>query len=53
MQKLEKVHEIKGRKFLFKVETSNNHRDYLKYEEMRNEIWGDPLDDLAGTRNLL
>ncbi len=53
MQKLEKIHEIKGRKFLFKVETSNNHRDYLKYEEMRNEIWGDPLDNLAGIRNLL
>jgi len=53
MQKLEKIHEIKGRKFLFKVETSNNHNDYLKYEEIRNEIWGDPLDNLAGMRNLL
>lgn len=53
MQKLEKIHEIKGRKFLFKVETSNHHRDYLKYEELRNEIWGDPKDNLAGLRNLL
>ena len=53
MQKIEKIHEIKGRKFLFKVETSNNHRDYLKYEEVRAEIWGDPKDNLAGIRNLL
>lgn len=53
MQELEKIHEIKGRKFLFKVETSDNHSDYLKYEEMRAEIWSDPKDNLAGTRNLL
>jgi len=53
MQQLERIHEIKGKKFLFKVETSNNHNDYSKYEEIRNEIWGDPLDNLAGTRNLL
>ncbi len=53
MQELEKIHEIKGRRFLVKVETSNYRRDYLKYEELRNEIWGDPKDNMAGTRNLL
>ncbi|UCC38209.1 MAG: hypothetical protein JSV96_10160 [Candidatus Aminicenantes bacterium] len=53
MQELEKIHEIKGRKFLFRVEDSNNHDDYLKYEEIREEIWGDPKDNLAGTRNMI
>lgn len=53
MQKLEKVHEIKGRKFLFKVETSSNPHDYLKYEELRNEVWGDPKDTLPGLRNMM
>jgi len=53
MKELEKVHEIRGRKFLLKVETSNDHRDYMKYEELRNEIWGDPKDNLSGTRNMM
>jgi predicted GNAT superfamily acetyltransferase len=53
MQELEKIHEIKGKKFLFKVETSSDPNDYMKYEEIRNEIWGDPLDNMAGKRNLL
>lgn len=53
MEGLEKIHEIKGRKFLFKVETSDNPRDYLKYEELRNEIWGEPNDNFPGMRNMM
>lgn len=53
MKELEKIHEIKGKKFLFKVETSDDHQDYLKYEELRNEIWDEPKDNLPGTRNMM
>ncbi|MBN1224530.1 MAG: hypothetical protein JXB23_14875 [Candidatus Aminicenantes bacterium] len=44
--------ERKGRKFLFKVETSQKLSDFAKYETIRNEIWGAPRDHLAGPRNL-
>jgi len=43
----------KGRKFLLRVETSHEARDYQKYEDIRNEIWGFPDDHLAGTRNMM
>ncbi len=49
---MEKVLEIKGKKFLFKVEESGDHRDYLKYEELRNEVWAEPNDNMAGSRNM-
>ena len=39
MKGLERVHEIKGNKYLFRVETSDNHHDYDKYEELRNRVW--------------
>lgn len=52
MKKLEKIKEIKGKRFLFEVETSAEADDYLKYEELRLEIWGDPNDKLAGKRNM-
>lgn len=52
MKGLEKICRIKGKKFLFKVETSSSPRNYLKYDELRNEIWGDPRDDMAGGRNM-
>jgi len=52
MKGLEKVHEIKGKKFLFKVEESGDYRDYLKYEELRNEVWAEPNDNMAGSRNM-
>ena len=52
MKVLEKVLEIKGKKFLFKVEDSGDHRDYLKYEELRNEVWAEPNDNMAGSRNM-
>lgn len=52
MKDLEKIKTINGKRFLFRVETSSDHRDYAKYEEMRNEIWGEPKDSLPGTRNM-
>lgn len=53
MEELEKLVEIKGKRFLFKVETSSFHQDYLKYEELRNEIWDFPQDNLPGSRNMM
>ncbi len=53
MKELEKIHKIKGKNFLFKVESSDDPRDYLKYEELRNEIWGEPKDNLPGARNMM
>jgi len=53
MPALEAVHELKGRRFLFTVETSESGEDYLKYERMRMVIWEDPADHLAGARNLV
>jgi predicted GNAT superfamily acetyltransferase len=52
MKGLEKIHEVMGKKFLFKVETSEDPKDYLKYEELRFEIWGDANDTLPGARNM-
>ncbi len=53
MEGLEKIQEIKGRKFLFKVETSARASDYTKYEDLRFEIWGEPTDTLPGERNMV
>jgi predicted GNAT superfamily acetyltransferase len=44
---------VRGRKFLFRVETSEDAEDYRKYEDLRQEIWGFPEDSLPGTRNML
>lgn len=52
MEKFNTVHAIKGKRFLFKVESSQDLSDFIKYENLRFEIWGDPLDSLAGVRNL-
>jgi predicted GNAT superfamily acetyltransferase len=52
MKDLEIRHEIGGKKFLIQVETSHEAADYMKYEELRNEIWKDPLDSFACTRNM-
>ncbi|MDH4219774.1 MAG: hypothetical protein OEY18_05840 [Candidatus Aminicenantes bacterium] len=52
MKELETIHTIKGKRFLFAVETSSNKDDYQKYEDLRMEIWKEPTDQMAGTRNL-
>ena len=49
----ETVHDIEGKRFLFAVETSDRGADYLKYERLRMDIWQDPDDHLAGSRNLV
>ncbi|MCJ7582702.1 MAG: hypothetical protein MUP98_19470 [Candidatus Aminicenantes bacterium] len=53
MKNLEEVHLIKGKKFLLKVETSHDHSDYLKYEDLRFEIWEEPNDEMPGPRNMV
>jgi predicted GNAT superfamily acetyltransferase len=53
MNKLEKILKIKDKHFLLKVETSDRSQDYKKYDQLRNEIWGAPHDNLAGARNLM
>jgi len=52
MKELNVVHKIQGKAFLLQVETAHEAADYLKYEEIRNEIWEEPLDSLAGNRNM-
>ena len=52
MRELEITHEIGGKRFLLQVETSYDAADYIKYEELRNEIWEDPLDSFACPRNM-
>lgn len=52
MKELERILEIKGRRYLLKVEQSANASDYTKYEELREEIWGEPNDTLPGDRNM-
>jgi predicted GNAT superfamily acetyltransferase len=53
MSDLERTVVSKGRRFLLRVETSHEARDYQKYEDIRNKIWGFPDDHLAGTRNMM
>lgn len=53
MEGLEKVIERKGKRFLLKVENSEDQNDYAKYEELRAEIWGFPEDNMAGMRNMI
>lgn len=52
MIKFDTIHALKGKRFLFKVESSQELSDFDKYENLRLEIWGDPRDSLAGARNL-
>jgi len=52
MENLEIILKLKEKRFLIEAETSHNPDAYEKYEEMRNLIWGEPRDNLAGTRNL-
>ncbi|HEK85362.1 MAG: hypothetical protein ACPLZD_08385 [Candidatus Saccharicenans sp.] len=49
----EKIIEIKGKKFLFRVESSSKAEDYQKYEELRQVVWEFAPDHLSGSRNLL
>ncbi len=53
MKNLSEEFTIKGKKFLLKVETSHDHLDYQKYEDLRFEIWEEPNDEMPGTRNMV
>lgn len=53
MKDLARIVTAKGRRFLIQVETSEDARDYAKYEALREEIWAFPDDHLPGTRNLM
>ncbi len=52
MKDREEVIESKGRKFLFFVEMSKEEEAYIKYEQLRREIWEDPHDNLSCPRNM-
>ncbi len=52
MNKFDTIHTLKGKRFLFKIESSQDLSDFVRYENLRFEIWGDPHDSLAGVRNL-
>lgn len=52
MKELDKIIQVKGKKFLFKVDKSSNASDYTKYEKLRCDIWGEPADTLPGERNM-
>ncbi|MBN1273127.1 MAG: hypothetical protein JXB26_12730 [Candidatus Aminicenantes bacterium] len=49
----ERVFSIKGRRFRLRLETSHNPRDYRKYEDLRQKIWGESADHLSGSRNMM
>jgi predicted GNAT superfamily acetyltransferase len=53
MKPLEKTIAVRDRRFLLRVETSNESADYRKYEDLREEIWGYPDDHMSSTRNMM
>ena len=53
MRPLEKTIIVRDRRFLLRVETSNESADYQKYEDLREEIWGYPDDHMSSTRNMM
>jgi predicted GNAT superfamily acetyltransferase len=50
---LSEVRTVRGREYLFRVETSSRPADYLKYERLRNAIWDFAEDALPGSRNMM
>ncbi len=53
MRPLEKTVTVRDRRFLLRVETSDEPGGYRMYEDLRNEIWDYPEDHMAGTRNMM
>lgn len=53
MKDCDQIQEVRGKRFLFKVEKSAQASDYKKYERLRYEIWGEPTDTLPGERNMV
>lgn len=52
MKTPEITHEKNGERFLIRMEDTTDPSVYLWFEKMRQEIWEDPDDHLAGSRNL-
>jgi predicted GNAT superfamily acetyltransferase len=53
MKNLDIIHALEGKRYLFAVESSQDKDDYQKYEDLRQEIWKEPTDQMAGLRNML
>ena len=53
MRPQEKILTSRGTTFRLKVESSNASADYRKYDDLRNDIWGFPEDNMAGPRNMM
>jgi predicted GNAT superfamily acetyltransferase len=53
MKNLNIVRLLAGKKYLFAVESSQDKDEYQKYEDLRQEIWEEPTDQMAGVRNML
>jgi predicted GNAT superfamily acetyltransferase len=53
MRPLERTIDVRGRRFLLRVETSHDSGDYGKYEDLREEIWGYPDDHMSSDRNMM
>ena len=52
MKNLDTIHVLDGKRYLFAVEMSQDMDDYQKYEDLRQEIWKDPGDQMASVRNM-
>jgi predicted GNAT superfamily acetyltransferase len=53
MRPLEKTVTVKDRRFLLRVETSDQSSDYAMYEDLREEVWGFPDDHMSSVRNMM
>jgi predicted GNAT superfamily acetyltransferase len=53
LKNMDTIHVLKGKRYLFAAELSHDKDDYQKYEDLRQEIWKEPTDQLAGVRNML
>lgn len=53
MKDLERTIAVRDTRFLLRVETSHDPKDYGMYEDLRDEIWDFPDDHMAGTRNMM
>jgi predicted GNAT superfamily acetyltransferase len=53
MRPLERTVTVRDRRFLLRVETSDEPSDYGMYEALREEIWGFPDDHMSSSRNMM
>jgi len=53
MGPLERTVTVRDRRFLLRVETSEEPGDYRKYEDLREEIWRFAEDHMSSARNMM